>query len=298
MFLAPIIYRTAAPDVSLKSHELIPNTYVIGGAIPSLSKRRSAIGLHGTGSWNARLLSDVSDVADVVSSARLETWEAIGEKLRGSVTLYMWDRVSQEVAILADPLGAGIVYRFDDGEDFAASSDLASLTRFLESRGKKLTRSARYSACLIVTGCGGVYPSSYDEIDALDHFQYLVIDRTSVQLRTYGAKTRVFSNANTYEDDLLETYQDIIDCTQAAIDSPHEYKIAHLTGGFDSRVVLAALLKLGRQDDFRYYCLPSPKVDRDVAEGLAVASDLRMTEWSGASLATVVRILTQPRPSP
>lgn len=287
MFLAPIVYRTHEPDLSLKSNEILPNTYVIGGAIPSLVSRRSALGLHGTGSWNGRLLSDVSDAANVVTPARIDTWEAIGEKLRGSVTLYLWDRTSQEVAVLADPLGAGIVYRFDDGQDYAVSSDLASLVRFLNSRGKKLTRSARYSACLIVTGCGGVYPSSYEEIESLDHFQYLVFNRTSVDVRTYGAKYPVFNNENSYEDDLLETYQEIIDCTQAAVDSSHENKIAHLTGGFDSRVVLAALLKLGRQNDFNYFCLPSPKVDRDVAEGLAGAFDLKMTEWSGADWAVL-----------
>ncbi len=195
----------------------------------------------------------------------------------------MWDRVSQEVAVLADPLGAGIVYRFDDGKDYAVSSDLRSLVRFLESRGKKLTRSAKYAACLIVTGCGGLYPSSYEEIDSLDHFQYLLFSRSTVRVGSYSIKQRVLNNENTYEDDLLETYQEILDCTQAAADAKHENKIAHLTGGFDSRVVLAALLKLGRQDDFKYYCLPSPKVDRDVAEGLALAFNLRMTEWSGAN---------------
>lgn len=42
-------------------------------------------------------------------------------------------------------------------------------------------------------------------------------------------------------------------------------------------------MHLGLKDEFRYYCLPSPKVDRDVAEGLAVALDLEMTEWSGAN---------------
>ncbi|NKX55349.1 hypothetical protein HGG74_12520 [Arthrobacter sp. E918] len=227
-------------------------------------------------------MSDTADATKVVAPNRVDTWETIGEKLRGSVTLYVWDRVSEELAILADPLGAGIVYYFDDGIDFAVSSDLASLVRFLESRGKKLTRSAKYSACLIVTGCGGVFPSSYDEISALDHFQYVVIDRESPKIRTYGLMERVFNNKNSYADDLLETYQEIIDNTQAAVDSSHEYKIAHLTGGFDSRVVLAGILKLRKKDDFRYFCLPSPKIDREVAEGLASAFDLTMTNYSGA----------------
>lgn len=283
MFLAPIIYRTHEPDRSLNSQELLPNTYVINGATPSLVARRSVLGLHGTGSWNGRLLADISDAAPIIAPARIETWEAIGEKLRGSVSLYVWDRASQELAVLADPLGAGIVYRFDDGKDSAVSSDLPRLVRFLQTRGKKLTRSAKYSASLIVTGSGGMYASSYDEIDALDHFQYIVFRRSSIEVRTYGVKNRVFSNSNSYDDSLLETYQEILDCTQAAINSKHEYRVAHLTGGFDSRVVLAAILKLGRQNDFKYYCLPSMQADREVAEGLATAYDLEMTTFSGAN---------------
>lgn len=280
--LSPVVFRTQEPDPTLSNFEILPNTYVIGGAAPSLVTRRSVIGIHGTGAWRGQLLADVSDATRAFSPVRIDTWEGIGEDLRGSITLYLWDRESEELAVLADPLGAGIVYRYDDGVDYAVSSDLRSLVNFLRSRGKNLTRSAKYAACLIVTGCGGVYPSSYVEIDALDHFQYFIFNRNAVQVRTYGIKSRVFDNSNSYEDDLLSTYQDILDCTRAAADAKHENKIAHLTGGFDSRVVLAALIKLGRESEFKYYCLPSPKVDRDVAEGLAVAFDLQMTEWSGA----------------
>lgn len=287
MFPAPVIYRTNAPESSLASYELLPNTYVVGATSPSLIARRSVLGLHGTGSWNGKLVSDLADASALVDSRDVYSWETIGERLRGSVTLYAWDRISQELAVLPDPLGAGIVYRYTSATVTAVSSHLPSLAQFLEARGVKLTRSAKYSASLIITGSGGMYPSSYVEIDALEHFEYVVFGHDSVQVRTYGVKQRVFSNSHSYEDGLLETYQEVLECTKAAIESKHDYKIAHLTGGFDSRVVLGALLKLGGQEEFKYYCLPSVKADREVAEGLAGSYGLEMTNYSGADWAVL-----------
>lgn len=278
---APVIYRPAVRDVALSRFEILDKTYLIGSATPSVVSRRSVLGTHGSGKVEHTFVSDAYDTA-ALKSAIEKSWDSIGCSIRGSLCLYIWDRFQKELAILPDPLGAGVVYYFDDGKDFAISSDLKTLVRFLEGKKKLLTRSIKYSACLMVTGSGGIFPSSYNEIKALDHFQYVVFDREGPDLRTYSAKENVFSSTLSYSESLEATKQDILDNTSAAINAKHCYKIAHLTGGFDSRLVLAAILNLGHGEDFRFFCLKSPQADRDIAEALSVKLGLTMTEFSGA----------------
>ena len=287
MELAPIIYRTSRPAPDLAHHEVLSGVYVIGGSVDvthvtSQTNTAAILGVHGCGTIDGTLVWRTQDAERVGAMMNATSWAHLGERIRGSLTLYLLDEPRGTIAVLPDPLGAGVVFTFRDQDSFAVSSDLQRLSEFLAGRGKRISRSAGYSACLIATGSGGIFPSSYEGIDALDHFQYVLVKADGVEIRDYPLKNQLFQSRISYDECLQEVKDEVVQTTMALLAAPHVTKICHLTDGFDSRLLLAGIRALGGEDSFRFFCLKSPAVDRKVAEGLAATLGLTMTEYSGA----------------
>jgi hypothetical protein len=186
MELAPIIYRTSRPAPDLTHHEVLGGVYVIGGSVDvthvtSQTNTAAILGVHGCGTIDGTLVWRTQDAERVGAMMNATSWAHLGERIRGSLTLYLLDEPRGTIAVLPDPLGAGVVFTFRDQDSFAVSSDLQRLSEFLAGRGKRISRSAGYSACLIATGSGGIFPSSYEGIDALDHFQYVLVKADGVE---------------------------------------------------------------------------------------------------------------------
>lgn len=261
---------------------------MVGAPPPSARTRRTVLGSHGSGAWNGHFISDLASAAGALARSDISPWATIGEALRGSITLYVWDSHEQEVAILPDPLGAGLSFIYRDDDFSAISSDHRALARFVVARGMPLTKSADYVASLLLTGAGGVFPSSYKEIDAVPNFNYVVASSDGLKLQEYGgALERTLRPESPIEDLIDQGYWEIRDNSQAAIKSSHGFKYVHLTGGRDSRMVLGSLLALREASSFEYYSIKGQKADYDIAAGLAGSYGLRLTDDLGFSPGSV-----------
>ncbi len=79
--------------------------------------------------------------------------------------------------------------------------------------------------------------------------------------------------------------EDLLRGVEALAAAPASSRIAHLTGGFDSRLVLGGILECGLADRFDFFCSGSPEsVDRAVADGLARTFGLRRVHGSGLAV--------------
>ncbi|MBM7848885.1 hypothetical protein [Arthrobacter roseus] len=186
------------------------------------------------------------------------------------------------MSILPDPLGGGLVFVHDDEDGTSMSSDLHSLIIFLGSLGKKPAKSLAYLASIISTGNGGLVPASYENISVLEQFDFAEIDREGVRIETYTAKNEFFERNISFHDSVDITAGEIRMNLEVASSSEYQSKTAHLTGGFDSRLVLAGLTATGSSDRYRFFCSgrkDSP--DKSVAEKLAAEFSLTMTEHPG-----------------
>ncbi|WP_345506641.1 hypothetical protein [Terrabacter aeriphilus] len=218
----------------------------------------------------------------------------VGQSLRGSVTLYLDVPSERRVVILPDPLGGGLVHVHRDAAGTAVCSDLGALRDFLDTEGKRPRKSLDYVASYVATGSGGLVESSYEGITVLPQFTCLSMSPSGATVVDYPARRTFFSPVQDRSSLLATAQEEIAANVSALASSGHERKIAHLTGGIDSRLVLAAILASGTTDAFVFFCsggLEEP--DQKVARQLAREYGLRFTEHSGLDVGTAPEDLEQ-----
>ncbi|MGO4120512.1 hypothetical protein [Arthrobacter sp. YAF16] len=270
-----------------ESYRVFPNTYLIGDKAGDAASGRVVVGAHGTGVLRGRLITSTRLASEVVERNPRASLNELGQDLRGSLTLYILEPAARRLSVLPDPLGGGLVFVWKGDEGHAVSSDLAALVSFLDLIGAGPKKSLEYVAAYVATGSGGLVESSYEDIVTVPQFSYIEISPAGVVVREYPQKGEFFESTMSY-DDSLEVAQGEIESNVSALrESEHSRKIAHLTGGVDSRVVLAAVLAGGQQSEFAFYCSGGPtEPDKMVAESLAVEFGLTMTNHNGLDIRT------------
>ena len=281
MQLAPVIYFSSIRLPDLADSKIFENVYVIGTSHSGFAPR-SVIAVHGCGVVNGQLITNSVDAAQAISGLQGHRLSDIGEKMKGSLTLYVVEGHQQCVTVLADPLGGGLVFMHRDSDGCAISSDLRSLVSFLRRIGKEPRKSLNYLAAYVATGSGGLVPASYEDIDVLPQFSYIEVCPQGVSILDYNCKTDFFNNDMPYQDALQATRVEISANISAMASAANPRKVAHLTGGVDSRIVLGALIHAGVQDEFSFYCSGgSTAPDQIIAKKLAAEYSLTMTVNSG-----------------
>lgn len=231
--------------------------------------------------------SDLSHVLpadfDQFSPDQIARWWALNVRDVGA--LYVRDTIEGWVACYPDPLGAAIAFTYHDGQTSAISTDMGSLVSVLQSRGISLHPSVAFQAERLLLGNGGLHPSSFREIDALRAFHYAVLVGDVVRVHALDLDEYY---ADKSKHDLFEMLvADVCESIHAIAQSNHEYHIAHLTGGFDSRLVLSAIMSEGLVDRFRFFCSgPEGSKDRRIADGLTASLGLRRSAGAGLAMAT------------
>ncbi|XAS69590.1 hypothetical protein V3C33_10265 [Micrococcaceae bacterium Sec5.7] len=262
---------------------LFSSVYVQGAAVVE-GVDRAVMASHGVGVVRERLVTRAGEAQRVLDThAQTPLW-SIGQDIKGSLTLYVSEKRTKRVTVLPDPLGGGIIYMHRDADGTAISSDLGGLVRFLTMLGKPPRKSLAYVASYVATGSGGLIQSSYEGITALEQFAYLEVSSAGVRTRTYPVEAEVFQRPSTYKAGLEAVRADVEENIRAIASAGRPVNIAHLTGGVDSRAVLAAILATGVKEQFSFYCSGGPREpDRIVAECLAVHYGLTMSNYSGYS---------------
>lgn len=270
-----------APD-GIRLHDCI---FADRSLPPSASRRLSVLGTHGCGVLNGSFVSSTADAVQALSSVEPMGLADIGEQMTGSLTVYIWDAQANCITILADPLGASLVFMHTDAHGTAISSSIGNLAALRQRQGRPLRKSLAHALTTLVTGgSGGLIPASYEEVDLLDHFQFVEVDTRGVHVRAYRSRESFHHEALSYEDGLGLVEAEVRANARAVGRAPHKRRIAQLTGGMDSRTVLGALLREGEQGSFAFNCMGDPQsADKVAAHGLAAEFDLTMTEYTGLS---------------
>ncbi|MCX7542897.1 hypothetical protein OS128_08210 [Corynebacterium sp. P5848] len=214
--------------------------------------------------------------------ANLPQIAKITSTTRGALSFTFADTFAEEIGMFPDPLGGVFTFIFEDTESVAASNDLSALVRFLKSLGKDIRRNLAYSATLATMGHSGLVPTPYKNISVLPQFKWL-------HFSNRGAKQEVYSDFDQLvADDLSDselfeaTRADILENLRLASLADTEIKISHLTGGFDSRLILGGLLCNQLQERYAFYTSGDDRsADKTIANSLKKHYHLRTTDQDG-----------------
>ncbi|MFA1604570.1 hypothetical protein ACDW82_13055 [Alcaligenes faecalis] len=243
--------------------------------------------MYGAGWVDGRFVSTPSDLFGFFKSNSKTYLNKIFQSHRGSLTLYIKD--GDKYFVVPDPLSGSMLFYYKEDENWFISSDLESLLLVLREAGIEPKKRFEYLTELISTGNGGFVPSSYEGVCVLDPFEYISITRDSVKILRSPEHDKLLSPlSNIEKKDLFYVVRDeFINNVRSVSQSNIKNKVAHLTGGFDSRLVLAALLASGVDRDlFNVMCSGNEETnDKVIAKKLASHYDLIFTNSDGRNSA-------------
>lgn len=203
-----------------------------------------------------------------------------GKNAKNPCALYVLDEFSDEALCLQDPLGGAIVFYASFDTKSFISTDINRLREIASKNDLSLTKSLEFQIERLLLGNGGITPSSFNEVNKLNPFEYIQIKNGLFEIKRY--------DLDKYYDDLdyvsltKIVAEDITAAVSAISQSSSIQKISHLTGGFDSRLVLGASIASGAAADFLFFCSgPEGTTDRIVADGITRYYGLRRSNGAG-----------------
>lgn len=247
-------------------------------------KRNYAI--DGAAIFNGRVVSARENLDSLVPLiAGGDTLRSIGttwiSRTRNPNALFVVDASNDESVVAPDPLGGAVVYYYNRNGHYYVSTDVVSLRNALEADGISTTKSYDFQVERLLIGNSGATDSSYNEINTLDSFEFIHINSGNFDIINLR-KELLQADGDSYYELLRKTRQEILENVVAVAGSRSQMKIAHITGGFDSRLVLAAITHAGVKHKFRFFCSgPEKTRDRIIADGLTEQYGLKRTTGPG-----------------
>lgn len=270
---------------SVKNADKIEVSVYGGHEIPTTG-RYKVLGTHGVGTIDDHFFVTSPKDLSTALNGYCDTPERLGSSIKGALTIYVKDQFDNSIYILTDPFGSSIVYWWKQSGEVFSSSSLADLIAVLSSHGKSIKKSLVYSALLASSNNGGICSSPYEDIESIDQFCFLSFSTMGAQSREYTTAKNVFSIIDQSETSrrALRTLviTDIVNNIKAASRFNTSDYICHLTGGMDSRTVLAALINSGCQGKYSLHCGGDPlNNDMIIARKLANLLELEICTYSG-----------------
>ena len=212
--------------------------------------------------------------------------------IAGSLALVFRGSDSQTAFVLADPLGGQPVFRIGRDTDNVVllGSDPVRMVDSAQRFGINLEPSEKHISELTLTGNAGFGGVSYKGLDVLPQFCTVSITQGRINVTKHDRPWKDSSidpmnlGSDSYWESIEEIANDIRRNIQAVIEYPALSRVSHLTGGFDSRLVLAGLRNLNATENFGFFCSGSPaQEDKRIYLGLASSLDLNPADRSGIS---------------
>lgn len=209
---------------------------------------------------------------------QIADWWAMNAKNPGA--LYIHDNNEGWSACLPDPLGGALAFTLQrDGHVFVSTSTTA-LTTTAEDHGFNLTKDPLFQIERLLLGNGGLINNSFENVHGIEPFQYVYIADNQAQTRAYKSTSSLMALTNFELFQMLRN--EVLSTISALVNSKSAQVISHLTGGFDSRIVLSAILHLGVEDRTLLFCSgPEGSTDRVIADGLSRQFGLRRASGAG-----------------
>ncbi|SSY79776.1 hypothetical protein [Alcaligenes faecalis] len=242
--------------------------------------KRYVVTCHGAGWIGDQLVTCASDVVKNIPQLLRRGISNIGASLRGSLCLYISSQ--EEQYVFPDPLGAMIVFEYKSPRAIAYSSDLESLVKAVQELGEVVEKNFNYLVELVATGNGGFFSSSYKNVSSFLPFEYLCVSQKESRKFRYSVADEFFSVPRSLDDLFERARNEILENVTAVAKSSFDNCISHLTGGFDSRLILSALTYSGYENKFRFMCSGNLNLpDRRIAGELCGHLGLCLTNSDG-----------------
>lgn len=258
--------RYHAPVLGRRSHH---ENFAFYGDLVANGNRRLA--LDGVGIIGEKLVTKNDDLIEIE-----DNFDCMA--IKGSVAVYteLIDDKTSFFKINPDPIGACLVYKYEKNGVIAFSSDLKHLVDWLIGQNIQVKKSVFYQALLLSINDGAFGYSSYEDIYTLNSSEYIIAHGNKYRIANYGVEEFLKSEGSYHE--LLDLTQADIEKTLYAISSSRFEKIAHLTGGMDSRLVVSAISSANILRDFKIFCSGQKGLpDFDTAYSLCSVLNARMT---------------------
>jgi hypothetical protein len=255
---APVLGRSSPND----------EFHFYGDMLPTPNGR---VALDGTGIVAGKLVTTAFDLLHLSPTIdHIQT--------KGSLAIYseIESEGVKHFAITPDPIGACLVYKYDNNGVVAFSSDLKHLTDWLRLNNIHVAKSVFYQALVLSINDGAFGYSSYEDIFALRASEYVLAYGNTWKCGNYGVE-HFLAEPSTYSE-LFSKAKCEIKQTISIISESQLEKIAHLTGGMDSRLVVAAISAIGRLGDYKLFCSGQHGFpDFDTAHSLCGMLNARLT---------------------
>ncbi|WP_146755356.1 hypothetical protein [Arthrobacter sp. AQ5-05] len=273
------------PVICLEQSGLNSVRAVYGGNDLYAGGRYRVLGLHGNGVFSQRLVGSAEEASAALAGVE-DSPAKLGATIRGPLSVYLHDTRTGDIHILSDPFGSGLIFHIRKNGHWIISSSLPSLVSILKSKNIDIKKSLNYSALLSVSNNGGLTPSPYEDIDVIPQFSFATISQETVSFSDYDNKKSLLGNIDRSASSIISLQDTVIDDfiqnIRIASQANAPSYICHLTGGMDSRTVLAALSRTDYLDKYNIHCGGDPKSDdMIIAAKLSSHLGLRMTRQSG-----------------
>lgn len=198
----------------------------------------------------------------------------------GSFTLVVYDQDTRETYFLNDPLGGGFIFKYEGTGARAFSTSISSLRSVLEASGVAVTRDVMYELAGFATGTQhNAADTPFYEITVVDagNGVRIMADGQCENL-DYGVNNYIYGDAPIdISDAIAEGTSQIAENVRAVLDYDSDMIISDITGGFDSRLVLAAISALDACNSVTLRSLRG-NAEWEFAEKLAATYDMRLTD--------------------
>lgn len=155
--------------------------------------------------------------------------------------------------ISTDPLGQYPLYIYNQRNVFCVSNNIYLLVEALKRNEIYLKRSIDVFGYFVTQGSGALDCTGYDEVKLLEVGSRISVTKDlRLTLEKVDAPSLLYSD-RPYRELLDEAASEILGNVRALSGGDFRFRICDLTGGMDSRTVLAAILNLGERDRFMFH---------------------------------------------
>lgn len=258
----------------------VPNVYVTDCESFN-AKENSVFAISGCGVVAGKFVRNVAEANSALPGGQANI-ASDAQSIRGSLCLYAWSVSRNSVLILPDPFGAALLFVYRGRTITAVSSDLGRLVDAIRAAGESPTLSIKYAVESAFIGNAGLVPTPYEEISVAPNFSYVSISSDGLTIKGYEWAPSIFAKGAVEEEGVEWVASEIIDNTRAAVATSAHRRVAHLTAGFDSRLVLATILHNDAKDAFSWHTTGGGgSLDVAVAAEIAQAEGMRMSHYPG-----------------
>lgn len=238
------------------------------GAVRRDPGAHAPLSMSGMGVFGDRAWSERDDKPEPVGEGR--GCYAIARRAGGAVT------------ISADPFGMHPVYVHDHDGVFGVSSSSRRLVSALRGAGIRVRKSLVVHGYFVATGSGAFEYASHRDIRLLAPGEVVTISAANEVHRKRRSAASYFYSDRPVAELLDDAAHELIANVRALAARDYPEYVCDLTGGMDSRLVVAAIIASGLQDRFVFETRGShPNPDANVAALIRQEFGLRKRAGSG-----------------